>query len=155
MMKKVILILTCLLVMVSCSHQGKNRILTVKGNTSSDIQAMIDKAFEKGGGKVVVPAGTYDVGSIQLKSNVELHLEEGALLLGADKIEAYDSFPEEICAIQPERSSKVLVYAYNAENIAITGEGVIDGNGPKFFDTSDPEAVTLSLPALLRSEVAN
>lgn len=131
------------------------KVYTVEGNTSSDIQAMIDKAFEKGGGKVVVPAGTYDVGSIQLKSNVELHLEEGALLLGADKSEAYDSFPEEICAIQPERSSKVLVYAYNAENIAITGEGVIDGNGPKFFDTSDPEAVTLSLPALLRSEVAN
>ena len=91
---------------------------------------MIDKAFEKGGGKVVVPAGTYDVGSIQLKSNVELHLEKGALLLDADKSEAYDSFPEEICAIQPERSSKVLVYAYNAENIAITGEGVIEGNGP-------------------------
>ena len=60
---------------------------------------MIDKAFENGGGKVVVPAGTYDVGSIQLKSNVELHLEKGALLLDADKSEAYDSFPEEICAI--------------------------------------------------------
>lgn len=112
------------------------RTYQVKGNTSPDIQAMIDKAFKKGGGKVVVPAGIYNVGSIQLKSNVELHLEKGAILMGADKSEAYDSFPEEICAIQPERSSKVLIYAYDSKNIAITGEGIIDGNGLKFFDTT-------------------
>ena len=59
-----------------------------------------------------------------VKSNVELHLEKDALLLGADKSKAYDSFPEDICAIQPEGSSKVLVYAYDSQNIAITGEGV-------------------------------
>lgn len=110
----------------------------VKGDTGKDIQAVIDKAFAKGGGKVVVPAGLYKVGSIQLRSNVELHLEKDALLMGGDKSEDYDSFPEEICAIKPENSSKVLVYAYNSRNIAITGEGVIDGQGPKFFDTSAP-----------------
>lgn len=126
------------------------KVYTVEGNTSSDIQAKIDKAFSQGGGKVLVPEGTYDVGSIQLRSNVELHLEKGALLLGADYSEAYDSFPEEICAIQPELSSKVLVYAYDAENIAITGEGVIDGNGPKFFDTSDPEAIFYPKPPVER-----
>ena len=134
-----------LCVSVMCTPSVKTYI--VKGNTSADIQAMIDKASDKGGGKVVVPAGVYDVGSIQLKSNVELHLEEGALLLGADISEAYDSFPEEICSVQPEGSDKVLVYAYDATNIAITGNGVIDGNGPKFFDTSNPDDIFYSKPA--------
>lgn len=122
----------CLFVM--CSPSGRTYV--VKGNTSADIQAAIDKASSSGGGKVVVPAGVYDVGSIQLKSNVELHLEKDALLQGADKSEAYDSFPMEICSIRPEKSSKVLVYAYDSQNIAITGEGVIDGNGLAFFDTT-------------------
>ena len=122
----------CMFTMCSPS----TRTYVVKGDTSADIQAAIDKASDKGGGKVVVPAGAYDVGSIRLKSNIELHLEKGALLLGADKSEAYDSFPEDVCSIRPEKSSKVLVYAFDSQNIAITGEGVIDGNGLKFFDTA-------------------
>ncbi len=134
-----------LCVSVMCTPSVKTYI--VKGNSSADIQAMIDKASDKGGGKVVVPAGVYNVGSIRLKSNVELHLEKGALLLGADKSEAYDSFPEEICSVQPEGSDKVLVYAYDATNIAITGNGVIDGNGPAFFDTSNPDDIFYSKPA--------
>ena len=60
---------------------SSGRTYKVRGNTGADIQAQIDKAFAKGGGKVVVPAGVYDVGSIQLKSNVELHLKNDALLL--------------------------------------------------------------------------
>ncbi len=131
-----------------CSPSG--RTYMVKGNTGADIQARIDKAFAKGGGKVVVPAGVYDVGSIQLRSNVELHLEKDALLLGADKSEAYDSFPEDVCAIQPEHSSKVLVYAYDSQNIAITGEGVIDGNGPSFFDTTGVDIVFFPKPPVER-----
>ena len=125
-------VVLCMLTM--CAQPG--RTYTVNGSTSQDIQTMIDKAFQNGGGKVVVPAGVYDMGSIQLKSNVELHLEKDALLMGADSSEAYDSFPEDVCAIQPENSSKVLIYAYNSQNIAITGEGIIDGNGPRFFDTT-------------------
>ena len=136
----------CLFAMCTPSE----KVYTVKGNTGADIQAMVDKAFSKGGGKVVVPAGVYDVGSIQLKSNVELHLEKDALLLGADTSEAYTSFPEDICAIQPEKSSKVLVYAYDSQNIAITGEGVIDGNGPRFFDTSNPNAICYPKPPVER-----
>lgn len=136
----------CLFAMCAPSE----KVYTVKGNTSADIQAMIDKAFDKGGGKVVVPAGEYNVGSIRLKSNVELHLEKDAHLLGTDNSEAYDSFPEDICAIQPEGSSKVLVYAYDSQNIAITGEGVIDGNGPSFFDKSDPECIFYPKPPVER-----
>lgn len=136
-MKKLIIILLCAACFAVVSCNG--RVITVKGGSGSDIQAAVDKAFSRGGGKVVVPAGTYNVGSIQLKSNVELHLDQGAVLLGADKSEAYDSFPSEVCAIKPENSSKVLLYAYDAQNIAVTGEGVIDGQGPKFFDIPSGE----------------
>ena len=101
------------------------------------IQAEIDKAASLGGGRIVVPAGEYNVGSIQLKSGIELHLEKGAVLLGGTRSEDYFSFPREICSIQPEKSSRVFIYAYNAEDIAITGEGVVDGCGPSFFDTSE------------------
>lgn len=119
-----------------CKQAATFNDYTVNGTSGTDIQAMIDTAFANGGGRVVVPAGTYNVGSIQLKSNVELHLEEDAILLGGTRSEDYDSFPDSVCAIRPENSSKVLVYAYNAENIAITGKGIIDGQGLMFFDTT-------------------
>ena len=125
------------------------------GNTylvheAGDIQKLIDTASENGGGKVVVPEGAYETGSIQLKSNVELHLERGAILLGATLSEAYASFPDSVCSIKPENSSKVLVYAYNAENIALTGKGMIDGRGPEFFDTTDVKRAYYPKPPVER-----
>lgn len=106
-----------------------------------DIQSAIDEVAAIGGGRVVVPGGEHRVGSIQLKSGVELHLEKGACLIGGTKSEDYFSFPSEICSIRPEKSSRVFIYAYDAENIAITGEGTIDGCGPAFFDTSEESLV--------------
>ncbi|MDP4679487.1 MAG: hypothetical protein NWS46_03870, partial [Cyclobacteriaceae bacterium] len=47
------------------------------------IQAAIDAASKKGGGKVIIPKGSFVSGSIILKSNIELHMEEGAILLGS------------------------------------------------------------------------
>lgn len=87
-------------------------------NTNS-IQKAIDYIHEKGGGRLVFYVGRYLTGTIQLKSNVTIHLEEGAILLGSTNIYDYNvtqNFP-------------ALVTAYNAQNIAITGKGVIDGQG--------------------------
>jgi len=87
-------------------------------NTNS-IQKAIDYIHEKGGGRLVFYVGRYLTGTIQLKSNVTIHLEEGAILLGSSNIYDYNvtqTFP-------------ALVTAYNAQNIAITGKGVIDGQG--------------------------
>ena len=128
----------CLVVAIIVTHlpSCESRSFKVRGSTGNDIQTTIDKASARGGGKVIVPAGTYRVGSIRLWSEVELHLEKGAHLLGSDKSDDYFSFPKEICSIRPEKSSKVLLYAYDARNIAVTGEGTIDGQGPAFFDTT-------------------
>ena len=109
---------------------------TVKELTGAAIQTAIDKVAAAGGGRVIVPAGVYPSGSIRLRSRVDLHLEKGAVVRGGAKSEDYFSFPEEICSIKPEKSAKVFLYAWDAEDFAITGEGQLDGQGLAFFDTS-------------------
>lgn len=103
------------------------------------INAAVKAAAEKGG-RVVVPAGRWTTGSIELKSGVELHLAKGAVLLGSlDKREynANDAFPENVWSVAEEWSGAHLVWARLADGIAVTGEGVIDGNGPGFFGDCD------------------
>jgi len=87
-------------------------------NTTA-IQKAIDYIHEKGGGRLVFYVGRYLTGNIQLKSNVSIRLEEGAILVGSTNIYDYN--------IDTPYSS--LVFAYQAENIGITGKGVIDGQG--------------------------
>lgn len=101
------------------------------------IQREIDAVSAAGGGRVVIPPGEWPTGSIELKSGVELHLEKGAVLKGSTAQADYnadDIFPENFCCLGEEWSGAHLVYAYKAHDIAITGEGVIDGNGGAFFD---------------------
>lgn len=83
------------------------------------IQSAIDAAHLHGGGRVIIPAGHFLSGSIILKSGVELHLQEGAVLLGSTDIRDY---------IKLNRW-KALVMADHQSNIAITGAGEIDGQG--------------------------
>ena len=87
-------------------------------NTVS-IQSTIDAVYENGGGRVVVPAGRFLSGSIVLKSGVELHLKTDAVLLGSVDPSHY---------IKLNRW-KALVMADGQNNIAITGDGIIDGQG--------------------------
>ncbi len=83
------------------------------------IQKAIDQANKNGGGKVIIPEGEFLSGSIILKSNVELHLEEGAVLLGTTDPHAYITL----------KRWKAFVMADGQTNIAITGKGTIDGQG--------------------------
>ncbi|MBO9640001.1 MAG: glycoside hydrolase family 28 protein [Siphonobacter aquaeclarae] len=86
-------------------------------NTRS-IQYAIDHIHQNGGGRLVFYVGRYLTGSIHLKSNVTIHLEEGAVLLGSLNPFDYD-----------RKVWTALVFAHNQENIGITGKGVIDGQG--------------------------
>lgn len=79
------------------------------------IQAAIDKCAEAGGGIVVFPQGLYSSGGLALKSNITLHLEKGAVLLGSDKYVNYNA------------KHDAFIYGENLINIGITGEGTIDG----------------------------
>ena len=100
------------------------------------IQQAVDAAQAAGGGRVVLPAGTYLSGTVWLKSGVELHLAKGAVLKGSvdrNDYNANDCFPENFWSGGEEWSGGHLILGYKVENVALTGEGVIDGNGPKFF----------------------
>jgi polygalacturonase len=87
-------------------------------NTRS-IQKAIDYISENGGGTLHFYVGRYLTGTILLKSNVTLHLHEGAILLGSTNPYDYDEVAH----------NATFIGAYRAENIAIIGQGVIDGQG--------------------------
>jgi len=110
-----------------------------KEKTGAAIQAAIDAAHAAGGGRVTLEPGVYLSGTICLKSNVELHIPAGSKIQGYDTPDKYDDVRDpELVNIAPEGSRKVLLAALHAENIAVTGQGEINGQGPKFYDTNVP-----------------
>ncbi len=107
------------------------------------IQRTVDAASAAGGGRVVLDAGTYLSGTIWLKDGVELHLAKGAVIKGSTSEADYnanDGFPENFWSKEEEWSGGHLVLAYKAKNVAITGEGTIDGNGAAFFGKCDADS---------------
>ena len=100
------------------------------------IQNAIDKCSKNGGGKVVVPAGVFKTGTVILKDNVELHLMSGAILLGSDNIDDYnslDAYEQNWDCVSEEWLGKHIVLGCECENVAITGLGVIDGNAECYY----------------------
>ena len=96
------------------------------------IQAAIDAAAKSGGGTVVLPPGTYLSGTLFLKSGVHLYLEAGCVLLGSKDVADY---PEN----RPAKRSwtdrlvcRSLIAGEKLKNIAIRGQGTIDGQGAGF-----------------------
>ncbi len=94
--------------------------------------AAFEKAFavlaDKGGGKLVVPPGLWLTGPIKLRSHTELHLERGALIQFSGD---YQLYPLTVTDLKGEQEvdSTSPVSGVNLENVAITGDGVIDGGG--------------------------
>jgi polygalacturonase len=100
------------------------------------VQEAIDKMSASGGGKVIVSKGEWkSKGPIHLKSYVNLHLEEGAILQFSDV--ASDYLP--LVKVRWEGTVcwnySPLIYAFQQENIALTGKGTIDGNGKEWSMT--------------------
>ena len=106
---------------------------------SASIQAAIDACAKAGGGRVFCGAGVFLTGSIRLKSGVELHLSQGCRLKGSPDLKDYADFeaPGFNGKFSPEKSSKSLVRAFDAEDVAITGSGAIDASGHSFFNTNE------------------
>ena len=97
------------------------------------IKKAIDTCSKAGGGRVVVPEGEFLTGAIRLKSNVNLHVSKGATLKFATDAKAYLPIVHtrwegmELMHLSP------LIYAYEEINVAITGEGTLDGQGKAYF----------------------
>lgn len=102
-------------------HAQKQYNITAYGagialpNNAVSIQKAVDAAAANGGGRVVVPAGSFVTGPVVLKSNVELHLMPNAVLLGSP---LRADFPD---------NNMAIISAQGQQNVAVTGKGVIDG----------------------------
>lgn len=93
------------------------------------VQTAIDLCHKENGGTVMVPAGDFVIGTIELKSNVTLHLANQGRLLGSAKKEDYSAGK----GVPAGNGNIVMIYAANATNVSIQGRGTIDGNGTAFF----------------------
>ena len=123
-MRKILISLFCLTVALAASAKDYNAsIFGIKSNgttlNTTSIQKAIDFISEEGGGKLIFKVGRYLTGTIELKSNVTIELGEGAVLVGSTN--PYDYYKK--------GDAFGLVISNEAENIAITGLGVIDGQG--------------------------
>ena len=121
-MKRIILAISILLCGLSAYAQC-DQTATIWGvksdgvtdNTGS-IQRAVDYISAHGGGTLYFYVGRYLTGSIELKSNVTIHLAEAAVLVGSTNIYDYKGAP-------------ALIWADGAENVSVTGKGVIEGRG--------------------------
>ncbi|GAB3018145.1 glycoside hydrolase family 28 protein [Niabella terrae] len=97
------------------------------------IKKAIDAAAAAGGGTVYFPAGKYLTGPIHLKSHITILIEAGAELHFSDDFDDYLPMVESRFEGVDVRSFSPLFYANGAENITITGRGLIDGHGEKWW----------------------
>ncbi len=100
---------------------------------SAALNSAVEAAAARGGGTVLVPAGRWLTGPITLKSNVNLHLSEGAVLLFSQEFEHY--LPPVFTRWEGMEvyNYSPLVYARDCENVAITGPGKLDGQGQAWW----------------------
>lgn len=93
--------------------------------TTAAIQKTVDACHKAGGGVVLVPTGDYLVGTINLKSNVEFRFETGARLIATTDLSQYQRNNEHLAGV---------FYTENSNNVAITGNGTIFGQGMEFME---------------------
>lgn len=146
--RKIAFVFTCLVISIN-AHSQSNKLPVVQQpvfkkdsfniikygaiadgktlNTKSINDAII-ACNKKGGGVVVIPPGLWLTGPVELKSNVNLHLQKNALLQFTKDLDQYPLVAGNWEGVAQMRNQSPLS-ATNAINIAITGFGIIDGNG--------------------------
>ncbi len=104
-----------------------------KTDCTEAFKKAIEAANKAGGGRVVTPAGSFLTGAIHLKSNVNLYVAKDAVIKFSDNPKDY--LPAVYTRWEGVECMNYspLVYAYEQENIAITGEGTLDGQGRKWW----------------------
>ena len=107
---------------------GEGALKDGMGKNTQAIQQTIDRAAEAGGGRVILPAGIWYTGPVRLHSRIDLHLESGAVLLFSKSQEEYPLVRTDFEGMGALRTVSPLS-AEDAEDVAITGSGIIDGSG--------------------------
>jgi len=126
--------------------------LLKKNKCTLSIQEAIKTAYESGGGIVVIPKGSWLTGPIHLKSNINLHLEEGAFVyFSEDKNDYLPVVLQRYEGVEAYNYSP-LIYAYELRNVAITGKGILYGQGLHWwsFAKTQPRAIATNVPLAKR-----
>jgi len=97
------------------------------------IQAAINACSKAEGGIVIFPSGTYRTGTIFFKNNVTLRITKDAKILGSTNLNDYPRVKPNYIFYGSEWRDQSLIYGENLHNIAIEGEGTIDGQGGSFI----------------------
>lgn len=129
MSKRILLSILCLTLWIGANAATYNVMdYGAKNNgselTTAHIQQAIDRCYENGGGTVYIPQGTYLVGTINLRSNVEFHFESGAILKATTDLSKYQKHNTGLAGV---------FYTEDAENVSITGNGKVFGQGMEFM----------------------
>jgi len=120
----------------SCGAVGDGKSICTKA-----LQNAVDACNKNGGGDVLIPTGIFIIGTVHLKSNVHLYLQSGAVLRGSGNLDDYETF----YAGKPfSPVHKGMLFTEDAENITISGEGRIDGNGDVFFEMDKAKKLSSS-----------
>ena len=92
------------------------------------IQETIDEASAAGGGVITFPEGAYLCGAVFLKSNIELRVDKGVIIRAIQDNSHYPEMPTRIAGVEMKWPA-ALINVYEQENVRISGDGVIDGDG--------------------------
>ena len=137
-MKQILTLFTVLMSTVLMTHARDYNVLDYaavpdgKTLVTANIQKAIDDCHSAGGGRVLLPSGSYLVGTLNLKSNVDFHFEHGARLLATIDLSQYQRHNEQLAGV---------FYTDGQENVSITGRGVIHGNGMDFMYKDTPKRI--------------
>ena len=136
MIKKIFVGFVVLVITLQCTAQRIYNVMTYgakgdgKTNDAPSIQKAIDACSKAGGGQVVLPAGrTYIASPFNLKSNIDFHLEAGARLLANPDEKVYKNSAFR----QNPGEGTLWIGGENIQNVMISGQGQIDGNGISFM----------------------
>ncbi len=102
-----------------------------KSLSTKAIQRAIDEVSGSGGGVVLAPAGTFLIAGLELKSRVTLYLDASCTLVGSAALDDYG-----------DSDRRHVLFAKNAEDLTLSGQGTIDGQGPAFWERSDRPPAT-------------
>ncbi|HET6558735.1 MAG TPA: glycosyl hydrolase family 28 protein [Prolixibacteraceae bacterium] len=139
-MKKCLLLIA-LLFAIAASSYAKSAVFNIldygavgdgKTLTTASIQKAIDACAANGGGLVTVPKGEFLIGTLNLASNVEFHMETGATLIATTDLTQYQ--------IHNEQPAGVF-YTEKAHNVSITGNGTIFGQGMEMMYIDSPKVI--------------
>ncbi|WP_078351099.1 glycoside hydrolase family 28 protein [Mucilaginibacter pedocola] len=130
MKKGILLALLCLALFNCYAQQGVYNVLSFKAInngkalTTAQLQKAINTCAANGGGMVYVPKGDYLTGTLNLRSNVDFHMETGARLIATTDLKQYQKHNSELAGV---------FYTEKAHNVSITGNGTIFGQGMKMM----------------------